>query len=165
MNLVLDDAVEVHLKRHTRKPLKRIMLKEISSFFCFVFLISVFLCFHKKFTNILICKELSWFILLCLAAFKLFTIILFLSFSLFPTCQFLAYLTSYLFLLWMKYEKNELDTTKLILDDDVLSTGWQHHLHPVQRRKVIAAPSLRRKWMSSLLHNCASNSNSHSTVM
>ena len=28
MNLVLDDAVEVHLKRHTRKPLTRIMLKE-----------------------------------------------------------------------------------------------------------------------------------------
>ena len=28
MNLVLDEAVEVHVKRHTRKPLKRIMLKE-----------------------------------------------------------------------------------------------------------------------------------------
>eukprot|EP00088_Acartia_fossae_P036729 TRINITY_DN37923_c0_g1_i1.p1 TRINITY_DN37923_c0_g1~~TRINITY_DN37923_c0_g1_i1.p1 ORF type:complete len:108 (-),score=0.70 TRINITY_DN37923_c0_g1_i1:116-397(-) len=27
MNLVLDEAVEVHLKRHTRKPLRRIMLK------------------------------------------------------------------------------------------------------------------------------------------
>ncbi|XP_023346108.1 small nuclear ribonucleoprotein E [Eurytemora carolleeae] len=27
MNLVLDEAVEVHLKRHTRKPLSRIMLK------------------------------------------------------------------------------------------------------------------------------------------
>jgi len=27
MNLVLDEAVEVHVKRHTRKPLKRIMLK------------------------------------------------------------------------------------------------------------------------------------------
>ena len=27
MNLVLDEAVEVHLKRETRKSLKRIMLK------------------------------------------------------------------------------------------------------------------------------------------
>lgn len=27
MNLVLDEAVEVHVKRHTRKQLKRIMLK------------------------------------------------------------------------------------------------------------------------------------------
>jgi small nuclear ribonucleoprotein E len=27
MNLVLDEAFEVHLKRHTRKPLRRIMLK------------------------------------------------------------------------------------------------------------------------------------------
>jgi len=27
MNLVLDEAVEVHVKRHTRKELKRIMLK------------------------------------------------------------------------------------------------------------------------------------------
>jgi len=27
MNLVLDEAVEVHVKRHTRKPLRRIMLK------------------------------------------------------------------------------------------------------------------------------------------
>eukprot|EP00088_Acartia_fossae_P071769 TRINITY_DN993_c0_g1_i2.p1 TRINITY_DN993_c0_g1~~TRINITY_DN993_c0_g1_i2.p1 ORF type:complete len:109 (-),score=36.58 TRINITY_DN993_c0_g1_i2:3-284(-) len=27
MNLVLDEAYEVHMKRNTRKPLKRIMLK------------------------------------------------------------------------------------------------------------------------------------------